>query len=319
MNRLIIFISFLPYILTKEMCFEEVFGKYPSFAEYVKIFKKSYNKTEEVQRHKDTYEAKLCVIDAHNKRFYYGEVTWEMGVNQFTDLNQDERFGKIESQQPVPQNIFDVKVKFVEIVDWRDQGILTPVKELQTEHSHVYAAIAALEAHFGITYRMPDSLSIQYILDCANLNCDKKTPEAVFDFVRHNGIIREKDYFRNSEENSCLISSRTEILFAREQNLLKSTDISLIFSALERQGPLTITMHIGSLHDYNGGILSDESVCDYSRTVHFLLVGYSNKVNASGFYIVRTHFGPNWGEQGHFRFKSGINFCGFENLRFPVV
>lgn len=52
-------------------------------------FNKKYEPAEDVKRF-DIFRKKLSEFEAHNEKFKRGEVTWEVGVNQFTDETEEE-------------------------------------------------------------------------------------------------------------------------------------------------------------------------------------------------------------------------------------
>ncbi|KAG5868793.1 hypothetical protein JTB14_001702 [Gonioctena quinquepunctata] len=58
-------------------------------------FKVSYNKRysspEDEALHRSIYERNIQAINEHNSKYQRGEVTWKMGVNQFTDMTDEER------------------------------------------------------------------------------------------------------------------------------------------------------------------------------------------------------------------------------------
>ncbi|KAG5674826.1 hypothetical protein PVAND_004772 [Polypedilum vanderplanki] len=59
-----------------------------------------HNKTEEQNRFK-IFSENYLFIKKHNKRFQKGLETYELGINQFTDLTRDE-FRKLISGIPLP-------------------------------------------------------------------------------------------------------------------------------------------------------------------------------------------------------------------------
>ncbi|XP_055857230.1 digestive cysteine proteinase 1-like [Episyrphus balteatus] len=61
-----------------------------SWAEYKAKFNKNYPDPAEDLRHHNIYCEKLAQINEHNAKFQKGESTFEMGVNQFTDMSAKE-------------------------------------------------------------------------------------------------------------------------------------------------------------------------------------------------------------------------------------
>lgn len=53
-------------------------------------FEKTYADQDEEQKRKVVYFENVKSIEEHNKKYDQGEVTWTMGVNQFSDLTKDE-------------------------------------------------------------------------------------------------------------------------------------------------------------------------------------------------------------------------------------
>ncbi|XP_055856033.1 digestive cysteine proteinase 1-like [Episyrphus balteatus] len=64
-----------------------------SWAEYKATYNKNYPDPAEDLRHHDIYCEKLAAIEEHNAKYQKGEVTWEMGVNQFTDMSSEDIAG----------------------------------------------------------------------------------------------------------------------------------------------------------------------------------------------------------------------------------
>jgi len=58
--------------------------------QYKTKFGKTYPNAQQDADHKQIFAANLKKIDAHNKLYNEGKVTWKMGVNQFTDMKSDE-------------------------------------------------------------------------------------------------------------------------------------------------------------------------------------------------------------------------------------
>ncbi|XP_067633544.1 protein CTLA-2-alpha [Eurosta solidaginis] len=57
---------------------------------YKSEFKKQYNSVAEEARRRSIFCNNIHMIHSHNERYKRGEVTFEMGVNQFADLSSDE-------------------------------------------------------------------------------------------------------------------------------------------------------------------------------------------------------------------------------------
>jgi len=57
-------------------------------------FKRKFNKTyasgSEEERRYNVYLDTKRIVDAHNQRYANGEVTFKMGINQFSDMTKEE-------------------------------------------------------------------------------------------------------------------------------------------------------------------------------------------------------------------------------------
>ncbi|CAH1972534.1 unnamed protein product [Acanthoscelides obtectus] len=51
---------------------------------------KKYDSPEEEQRRFKIFQNTLKTIEEHNKKYEAGEVTWQMGINQFADVTEEE-------------------------------------------------------------------------------------------------------------------------------------------------------------------------------------------------------------------------------------
>ncbi len=61
------------------------------FHEYMQTFNKNYASSKEMLHRRLTFEANLKKIAEHNVKYERGEVTFSMGINQFTDMTSEER------------------------------------------------------------------------------------------------------------------------------------------------------------------------------------------------------------------------------------
>jgi Cathepsin propeptide inhibitor domain (I29) len=70
-------------------------------------FSKKYDQVEDAKRF-DIFKKKVQEFEAHNEKFKKGEVTWEAGVNQFTDQTEEEaknrNFGLLNPLPLPPQH-----------------------------------------------------------------------------------------------------------------------------------------------------------------------------------------------------------------------
>ncbi|KAL7734839.1 hypothetical protein ACLKA6_011120 [Drosophila palustris] len=97
-----------------------------------KIYKDISEELKRLQIFKDNKE----LIESHNKRFVAGEETYEMGVNEFTDMSSSE-FERLmltnmntDDLEEDIHNIYkpSARTALPRSVDWRNFGAVNPVK-----------------------------------------------------------------------------------------------------------------------------------------------------------------------------------------------
>lgn len=54
-------------------------------------FKKEYPDIDEEKRRKELFVKNLQFIKEHNEKYEKGEITYQCGINQFSDLTEEER------------------------------------------------------------------------------------------------------------------------------------------------------------------------------------------------------------------------------------
>lgn len=96
---------------------------------------KEYDGVEDLER-MNVFLKNLEKIEAHNKLYESGQVTYKLGVNQFADLTTEEfvqylnRFKHTRVASPNDE-VFTKPANFQapQSVDWRNEGAVTGVKD----------------------------------------------------------------------------------------------------------------------------------------------------------------------------------------------
>lgn len=198
-----------------------------TFEQFVNDFYKSYEyETEEYMARRNIFQSNLGMILEHNSqrstRTHTRTTGHVLGVNQFMDQHPNElptgydksgRHGwntkeasqaltETQRQQPVPKKKMDLPFDIDPIhtlptsVDWREQGIVTPVKDQGGCGScWAFASVAALESQIALQTNTLFSLSVQELVSCVENplhcggtgGCAGATAELAFDFVAMDG------------------------------------------------------------------------------------------------------------------------------------
>lgn len=61
------------------------------FCTFQTKFNKSYDDPAEDKRRFDLYQESVGLVNAHNEKYKKGEVSYELGINHFSDLTPEER------------------------------------------------------------------------------------------------------------------------------------------------------------------------------------------------------------------------------------
>lgn len=209
-------------------------------------------------------------------------------------------------------------------LDWRNQGVVTPVKNQgRCGSCWIFAALGSIESTYllnGKTKNTHFDLSEQQLVDCARDNgCNGGTSKMAFEYVKNNFATYER-YLqyraRNSQcpsnideypeaasiKNYC-IRSRLHYSNGFQTEELSDEDIQ---SALVEFGPLYIGIDSNPLisRNYRGGVMDDSS-CTKDINHAVVLVGYTPDA-----WIVKNSWGRGWGEDGYFRMVRNKNMCG---------
>lgn len=202
-------------------------------------------------------------------------------------------------------------------IDWRDKGVVTPIKNQGDCGScWVFSAIATIESQLAIKTSGLESLSEEEPLDCVTKDegCLGGWPDDVFDWVQKNGVTVESLYNytagRTATPGKCRMNSTYPITKINKHIDLPN-DEGQILAYMAKNGPISITVDATSFQSYKSGILDN---CISNRVDHAInIVGYQPAGNDyPAYWVIRNSwgYGPGgWGENGYIRVKYGDNQC----------
>jgi hypothetical protein len=260
---------------------------------------------------------------------------WVAGETSLSKLPPEEirrLFMPITFKKPGPQPqdkasrfsaAGDLPTKF----DWRDvngHSYVTGVRE-QKKCSACWAisVAAVLESRVLITSHTPDqdfNLSEQALVSCDNnnLGCMGGWLDRALSYLQTTGIPLETDAPYTSGETGI----NGACTAAMQQNTYRvtsfenvATSVESIKRALIQYGPLYTQFYIfEDFMYYESGVY--RHVEGYIEGIHAVaIVGYDD---AEQSWIVKNTWGPDWGESGYFRIRSGTNECEIEEQVYAV-
>jgi C1A family cysteine protease len=202
-------------------------------------------------------------------------------------------------------------------LDWRDSGVMTPVKDQGGCGScWDFAAVAAFEAavkkHDGIEY----DLSEQQVLSCNiyeyGASCAGGTAEAVFDLFRRYGAVLESCMpYRANDAVSCT-QSQCPIVGRAQGWIYAANDVNSIKQAVLRGPATTGFMVYSDFLNYSSGCYQHT----WGNAVggHLVVIaGWDDDFcgTGDGAWLCKNSWGPSWGALGgYFWIKWGDSGIG---------
>jgi len=303
-------------------------------------FKKTHNK---VYAHKDEEAARFNIfvdnyriIEAHNKDYAAGKESFDLGINQFTDMTNEEFRASMNGYKGLATSNIDApvfqvpnNVNIPDAVDWRDKGYVTPVKDQkQCGSCWAFSATGSLEGqHFNKTKQLV-SLSEQNLVDCSgkfgNQGCNGGWMDQAYAYIKANGgIDTEASYPYTARNGKCAFNKAdvgaTDTGFT---DIPKGSE-SALEAAIATVGPIAVAIDASSskFQSYKSGVY-DLPSCSSSRLDHGVLaVGYGTTTDGKKYYIVKNSWNTSWGDKGYILMsREKNNQCGIAtSASYPTV
>lgn len=277
------------------------------------------------------FNENLKSIMKHNRE----EQSWKMGINKFVDVSiQDFRHIHLWHE---PQNCsatlgnFKSKdVKLPESVDWREMGVVSPVKNQASCGScWAFSTTGTLEAHWKIK-NGGDFLDLakQQLVDCAgefdNHGCQGGLPSHAFEYIKHvGGIESESTYPYKAENQKCNFNIKNVVATVKggSVNITAGNEVHLD-EAIANEGPVAICFQVvDDFRFYKEGVYVSKTCKNGPMDVNHavIAVGYGVE-NGQKYYIVKNSWGVAWGTNGFFKIERGVNMCGVAMCNsFPLL
>lgn len=94
-----------------------------------------------------------------------------------------------------------------------------------------------------------------------------------------------------------------------EYGLIEGEDA--IMAEIYARGPVAAGVDADPLHDYTGGIITDNPAYEINHIVS--IVGWGTTPEGLKYWVVRNSWGEYWGEMGYFRLIRGVKALGLED------
>merc|ERR1712055_680754 len=266
-------------------------GRNQQWDEFKVKFAREFRDLKHESERRAVFESNLDMIEAHNAKFEKGLSTYKMGINQFTDMTYEEfsnviLMDEVPTESPEYMQSKKAESSAPSSWDWRDEGILNPVKDQASCGScWAFSTVGSTEAAWARAGNDLVSLSEQMFIDCGAGDCNGGWVDRAFDtLLAEGGDCTEADYpYTARNGNGCKL------------------DKSKI---------------VASISGYQK--VFDDAACPKFSYNHAVVnIGYSDD---EGYWTIRNSWAATWGEAGHIRIAKGKNICNCEKYAwYPEV
>jgi cathepsin L len=329
--KLIVFMALVATISAKTL-WHQLEGY--SFEHYKTEYGKVYHSESEHEFRRKVFENTLAAVQKHNAD---PTKSWKEGINHMSDWTDDEFKALLGYDKAIalqfhgqPHPEYKTKVDVAAIpdnLDWRDEGIVTTVKDQgRCGSCWSFASAETLESHIAKQTGILQVLSEQNILDCTpnpkkcggTGGCEGGTAELAYGrMVETGGLTTEWIYpylsHNGTDFKHCQFDPKTSVVQVTGYQKLPTNKYQPLLQAVVSEGPIAVSVDASSWKNYESGIYNgcNQTNPDIDHAV--VLVGYGVDDKNNQYWTIRNSWTPHWGELGFirlFRDDKQESLCG---------
>ena len=307
-----------------------------AFSSFQKNFDKRYDTLHELESRFDIFKSNLINIVTHNADV---RNNFTMSVNQFADLTATEFKSQYLSGLVHPVSAYgcgeftDNTAETPDMVDWRDMGAVTSVKDQgQCGSCWAFSATGAVEGVMAISGEKLTDLSEQQLVDCAtgmaygSHGCNGGLMDGGFKYVIKNGQCADVEYPYTSGETKtggdCESCSQV-VKIASCADVTPDDQMALKVAVSRQPVAIAIEADTKVFQFYSSGVITSED-CGTSLDHGVLIVGYGEE-QSTPYWLVKNSWASTWGDDGYVKILRSDSthdegICGIAmEASFPIM
>uniref|UniRef100_A0AC35TMD8 Origin recognition complex subunit 2 n=1 Tax=Rhabditophanes sp. KR3021 TaxID=114890 RepID=A0AC35TMD8_9BILA len=288
---------------------------------YKKQFNKLYTNQSEEFIHQEQFFKNLKLIDAHNQKFKKNETSFELGLNDVSDMlpsyskvfDTDE-LTKGMNELPLQDPISSTQQIIPDSLNWTALGRVSGViNQWECGCCYIASPIQCYEGYMAKKSGILLSYSVQSVLDCwSEGTCDGGIMPLTFDYIKNNYIPPASNYSYLGYKDTCEYDIPKKNSTFKTMRVQSGNETALKI-AVATYGPVSVSIYsrLQSFQMYKSGVYYDPNCYGHVVDHSVLITGYGVDPVYGKYWIVKNSWGTNYGDQGYIKMaRERNNICG---------